>query len=64
MPRKGLEAARQVAPSAASFNEAEAVMPRKGSLWSLYYIQQPNRFNEAEAVMPRKGRRPRPQGPA
>ncbi len=37
------------------FNEAEAVMPRKGRTRRNVEESDATRFNEAEAVMPRKG---------
>ena len=39
----------------AFFNEAGAVMPRKGSRWQSMLATGSRFFNEAGAVMPRKG---------
>ena len=41
-------------PTIRSFNEAGAVMPRKGA-WRIAPTDCGGRFNEAGAVMPRKG---------
>ena len=55
MPRKGLPRMRRAA-SVMGFNEAGAVMPRKGSGLSSFGARSSGCFNEAGAVMPRKGR--------
>ncbi len=56
MPRKGLNDIIDGGTRRVGFNEAEAVMPRKGARgWPVALAIR--NFNEAEAVMPRKGKR-------
>ena len=53
MPRKVLDTDKRLTILGGSFNEAGAVMPRKGLIEAKAPIAQ-LRFNEAGAVMPRK----------
>ena len=57
MPRKVLHLCRGQLACIGRFNEAGAVMPRKGPWRRAAYIASLG-FNEAGAVMPRKGSLP------